>query len=375
MGMPTYGVGFDVTFSKTYFEQAPVQVDAVVAIVGTGASKHLKYFPSVELALASSTDYPDDSTVKAALLDLKACGTECKVIISAFVKDNDETTNKNNALTAFDDIKKSEVQLGKVPTFIIGPGLRGKAYFDKMKAVSESLMCIFFWDTEKKVVSEVKNEVESCKSPRCVTTFQDVIRSDANNTVRPLSGFVLGNWLRIIFQSQFGLGESFSNKNINGITGIQDMVSHSYTQNTETKDLREAGVTMAVKAPGMLFWGDEVREERVVGYKSVREQLVVDLLQKRIEEACKYFIDQNIIDVIGKVVGLARGLAEDLKNRNIIFEYEVTPDKKRNTPAALASGKIWTIVKIQMNQFCKFIGVNVIITDEFSKNLLALQQA
>lgn len=370
MSIPTYGISLNLEFSHRYATQAPLSVDAIVGIVSDGTAEALKYFPTLELAMASSADYAQDSGVMNTLKDLKACNTECKVVISSFIKNNDATTHKNNAKKAIQNLLNSEKTLMQKPRFILANELTGPDYFAELKGVAEKLGGIFFWESDKSTVNEVKTQVPNCKSPRCVTSFQKVVRADGQNTQRPLSSFILGNWLRILGFNESGLRETFSNKTISGITSIVDHVTHSYTAELESNELRKLGVTCAVNAPTLTFWGDGVRDEQEDRFTVIKDQLILDLVQERLIETYRLFIDQPMSNVLPNSVRTATAIMDNLRTRGIIIGFAVSPNAKKNTPGSLASGNIYIDIKFQTNINCKFIGITIEITDEFTQNVL-----
>lgn len=372
MGTPTYGVDIKTVFADRYVANPPLVVDSVVGIVGTAKTKHLKYFGSIKLALASSADYEQDSSVIDTLKDLSACGVECKVVVSGYLKNNDANTQKTNALAAIEELKNAQKELLVSPTFILANGLAGVNYFPKLKEVADDIRAIFFWELEKKVKNEIETETTNGKSSRCVTTFQNVKRADGQNTVRPLSSFVLGNWLKILNAGgTAALRETFSNKPIVGITGIQDAIAHSYTDDKDSNEYRKKGITVAISQPGMYLWGDGVRDVADDGFKVIKDQLITDLIHKRLLDNYSVLIDTPIQDTLQKVLQSARTIMENLRTEKVLYGYSVEPDTKRNTPAAVADGRFWVIVKYQPTINCKYIGVTLTITDEFTSQVLA----
>lgn len=369
-GIPTYGVKIDLLFSHNFLTAKPIEVDATVGIVGTAKTKHLKYFPTLDLALASTSDFDDESEIKQAMLDLKACGVDCKVITSGYLKNNDANTQKTNAMSAIEELKKAPAVLDQLPSFILTTSLKGVETFTKAKAVADELRAIFFIECEKKTVAEVKTEVPNLKSPRCVTSFQTVIRADGQNKERPLSAFILGNWFKLIFANSRGLRQTFSNKPIAGISSIKDVVEHAYDKDKDSNTLRDMGVTVAIKAPDMLFWGDGVRDPDPLGFKVIKDVLLIDLTTKRLYEVLRVLVDTEIRDVTQASLQYCRNLLEDLRIRGIIYQYTVEPDAEKNTPAKLASGHIYLKVKLQSTINCKFIGVTITLTDEFTESVL-----
>ena len=314
----------------------PYEIDnkRPIAIVGDDdtLTEGLHIYSNVENALKEVKT----GSLKNALEDLKATGIHTQVILSVFKKGTDNT----KCLEAIELLKKAEAFVQAKPKFIIAPEYNDKGVYEKLKQLGEYLRAVYAID-------------------------QKVVRVD--EVVRPASVFLIALYAKVMSESEYGFSQTYSNKVIPGIIGIQDKVEFIQGVDCEADRLRDAGITVIISDDGLRAWGGETRDE---DFSSLHTYVIFYTAIDTIFEAQKRAIDKRMRDVLKNMVDSLEAFYRRLVANNVVVGFLVTIPKELNDNQVIAEGKVYIKHEVQEMPLLKNITNRIYRVDAYSQVLI-----
>ncbi|WP_033915512.1 major tail sheath protein [Campylobacter sputorum] len=366
--MPSkYGV--NVELYNDSLKPYKIENSRPIAIVGddTKLEAGLYIYSTIEKALESV----GTGSLKNALEDFKATGIHTRVILSVFklVKTTDEVadkqTNLNSAINAVDELKKTEQTLMVKPKFLLAPEHNDKGIYEKLKQLGEYLRAVYAIEVYATNETQALQAVNELQTKTAIITYQKVIRVD--NVVRPASAFLIASYAKVMSETEYGFSQTFSNRVIPGIIGIQDKVEYIQAVDCEADRLRDAGITCIISDDGIRAWGGETRDE---DFSSLHTYVIFYTAIDTIFEAQKNAIDKRMRDVLKNIVDSLEAFYRRLVANNVVVGFLVSIPLDLNDNQTIAEGKVYIKHEVQEMPLLKNITNRIYRVDNYSQTLI-----
>lgn len=356
-----YGINIELKAQNT--QNYTINNTRSIAIIGDDSkiqNTGIKYYSSIKDALEAA----GEGSVKDALNDLKATGINSTLIVSSFVKPTDE---KNDAIIeAIANLNNAEAICGVKPKFILAPTYANEpSIWENIRVVSEKLGSIFAMEVNQTKEVEIKQAIENFKTSRAIITYQKVIRSD--NVIRPLSCFIIALYAKVMASGEYGFAQSFSNRVIDGIVGVEDKIEFTSGEDCSADRLRSEGITLAISDDGLRAWGGETRDS---SFPSIHSVVIFDTIIETIRKSQKEAIDKQVSDYLKKVVDDLESFYRRLVANNVAIGFEVSIPTDLNTNETLAEGKIYINHKVQEMPLVKNITNKIYKVNSYGTELI-----
>ncbi|PAF50847.1 phage tail sheath family protein [Helicobacter sp. 13S00477-4] len=355
-----YGINIEVKNASS--SDISINNTRSIAIVGDDVKVEntgLKYYPSIKEAI----DCVGEGSIKDTLEDLKAAGLESTLIISSFIK-SDRVAE--DVLKAIDDLILSEQSTGYRPKFILASIYnKDKGVWEKLKGVGDKLGAIYAIEIDEGSEDKILEALKDFQSKRAIITYQKVTRLD--KVVRPLGGFIIASYAKVMSASEYGFAQTFSNRLIDGIIGVVDKVEFISGEDCVADRLRGVGVSLVISHSGLRAWGGEVRDS---DFKSLHSVVIFDTIIESIKKSQIEAIDKQVSDYLKKVVDDLEAFYRKLVANNVAVGFKVSVPMDLNTNESIAEGKIYIQHQIQEMPLMKNITNKIYKVNDYGSELV-----
>lgn len=354
--------GINIEFKNNTSANYAITSTRTIAIVGDDEKKEnvgLKYYPTIQEALNAV----GEGSIRDAIIDLDSAGLQTTLITSSFIK-----TDKANedVLEAISNLTLAEQSIGYVPKFILTPIYnKDMSVWEKLKITSEKLGAIYTIEVDENVENKILEALKDIQSKRAIITYQKVTRLD--KVVRPLGGFIIASYAKVIASDEYGFAQTFSNRLLDGIIGIIDKVQYVSGEDCTADRLRSAGVSLIISDNGYRAWGGECRDS---DFTSLHSVVIFDTIIESIRKSQKEAIDKQVSDYVKKVVDDLEGFYRKLVANNVALGFKVSLPDDINTNSTLAEGKIYIKHQIQEMPLLKNITNKIYKVDSYGTELI-----
>ncbi|CUU72306.1 phage tail protein [Campylobacter hyointestinalis] len=361
--------GVNVELYNGSLKPYEIQNSRPIAIVGDDSTLEsgLYIYSSVDKALEAV----GSGSIKNALEDFKATSIHTQIILSTFKlseNENAETKKSENlasVLNAIDALKKAEAQLMAKPKFILAPEYNDSGVHDKLKQLGEYLRAVYAIEVDAINEQEALKAVENLQTKTAIISFQKVRRLD--EVVRPASVFLISLYAKVMSETEYGFSQTYSNRVIGGIIGIEQGVEFIQGVDCEADRLRNAGITCVIADDGLRAWGGETRDE---DFSSLHTYVIFYTAIDTIFEAQKSAIDKRMRDVLKNVVDSLEAFYRRLIANNVVVGFTVTVPTDINDNQTISEGKIYIKHEVQEMPLLKNITNRIYRVDAYSQVLI-----
>ncbi|ALV24546.1 major tail sheath protein [Campylobacter iguaniorum] len=310
-------------------------------------------------------------SIKNALDDFNATGIHTQIILSTFklsTNENEETKKSEDltsVLNAIDALKKAEVEVMAKPKFILAPEYNDAGVYEKLKQLGEYLRAVYAIEVNATNETEALKEVKDLQTKTAIISFQKVIRID--KVVRPASAFLIALYAKVMSETEYGFSQTYSNRVIGGITGVEQKVEFIQGVDCEADRLRGDGVTCIIADDGLRAWGGETRDE---DFSSLHTYVIFYTAIDTIFKAQKSAIDKRMRDVLKNVVDSLEAFYRRLVANNVVVGFNVTIPTDINDNQTISEGKIYIKHEVQEMPLLKNITNRIYRVDAYSQVLI-----
>lgn len=346
-----------------------IQNSRPIALIGDDdvLENGLHVFSTIEDALKAV----GNGSIKNALDDFKATGIHTQILLSSFKlstelgEDEKKAENLSFALEAIDLLKKAESQMAIKPKFILAPEYNSAGVYEKLKQIASYLRAVYAIEIDATTETEAKLAVASLNYKTAIVTFQKVRRTD--NVIRPASAFLIALYADVMSASEYGFSQTYSNRVIPGIIGIENPVELIHGEDCEADRLRAQGITCIIADDGLRAWGGETRDD---DFSSLHTYVIFYTAIETIFEAQKRAIDKRMRDVLKNVVDSLEAFYRRLVANNVAVGFKVTIPLDINDNQTIAEGKIYIKHEVQEMPLLKNITNRIYRVDAYSQVLI-----
>ncbi|MGH1601725.1 phage tail protein [Campylobacter majalis] len=313
-------------------------------------------------------------SIKDTLEDLKATGLHSQIVLSVFKKqedqddesDENETQNNKFCTNAIDELKKCEATLGVKPKFFLAVGYNDNGVHEKLKQIAAYLRGVYAIELNEQSEDQINLKLQTYSTKTAIITYQKVIRVD--KAVRPASAFIIALYAKTMSETEYGFSQSFSNRVIDGIIGIQDKVELIQGENCQADRLRDKGVTLIIANDGLRAWGGETCNDDLFG--SIHTYVIFYTAIDTIFKAQARAIDKRMRDVLKNVVDSLEAFYLRLQNNNVVVGFEITIPKELNSNETISEGIVYIRHNVQEMPLIKRIVNRIYRVTDYSQKLI-----
>lgn len=386
-----YGVNFTITNEAA--SPIKVQSDTPIGIAAAikGANKEMIYqkagyeseevmpifaFSNISKAKEFVSDLIKDNSLQDfRLLDSLECinlqNVTNVIIISFFEESEENEETLSNAVNAIEAFKKAKHKTGFSPDIIIAPYYSSEAGIKaKLESIASSMNITAIIDLYANSVGEAISAMEDFSSKRLVAAWPQlqILNSQGKYSFVPQSPFIAGLIAHTDGDKEYGFSDSYSNRVINGVTGMEHFVEFVMGEDCDADRLKSAHISTCILAEGYRTWGGETSDEDTI-WQDLARVRVFDRIAVAAQKAAFKAVDKKSSELYFIKISIEE-LLRDLKGAKVLVGYEVSWDEERNTDANVSAGKFYLNIKMMNNPIVKLITLQFKYSDEWSEDLI-----
>ncbi|EAJ8179697.1 phage tail sheath family protein [Campylobacter jejuni] len=386
-----YGVNYNI--SNGAASPIKVQSDTPIGIAACikGANKEMLYtkagyentdempifaFSNVSKAIDFTKDLIKENNLQdCRLLDSLTCidnqDVACVIIISFFEESDEEATNLTNCLNAIEAFKKAKHRTGFTPDIIIAPYYSSEAGIKaKLESIASAMNITAIVDLYANNTGEAINTMEAFSSKRLVAAWPQVqiLNSQGKYAYVPQSPIIAGLIAHTDGDTEYGFSDSYSNRVMNGVTGVEHFIDFVMGEDCDADRLRKSHISTCILCEGYRSWGGETSDEDTI-WQDLARVRTFDRIAIAAQKASFKAIDKKASELYFIKISVEE-LLRDLKGAKVLIGYEVSWDEERNTNANISAGKFYLNIKMMNNPIVKQITLELIYSDEWADDLV-----
>jgi phage tail sheath protein FI len=195
------------------------------------------------------------------------------------------------------------------------------------------------------------------------------LRKD-ESALEPMSARVAGKIAWTDSQWESGWADSFSNREVLGISATARPIEFAAGQDCEADRLRAAAITTIIRYSGFRFWGGETTDIDAIWTDLARVR-TFDRIAKAALDGLFWAIDRRA-DQLKSVKDSVEQLLLALKGSKVVLGFEVWWDEELNTKANITAGKFYLIAQFQDMPKVKRLEVNFQYGDKWGDVLIEM---
>ncbi|EAL2513568.1 phage tail sheath family protein [Campylobacter jejuni] len=386
-----YGVNYNI--SNGAASPIKVQSDTPIGIAACikGANKEILYtkagyentdempifaFSNVSKAIDFTKDLIKENNLQDfRLLDSLTCidnqDVACVIIISFFEESDEEATNLTNCLNAIEAFKKAKHRTGFTPDIIIAPYYSSEAGVKaKLESIASAMNITAIVDLYANNTGEAISTMEAFSSKRLVAAWPQVqiLNSQGKYAYVPQSPIIAGLIAHTDGGTEYGFSDSYSNRVMNGVTGVEHFIDFVMGEDCDADRLRKNHISTCILCEGYRSWGGETSDEDTI-WQDLARVRTFDRIAIAAQKASFKAIDKKASELYFIKISVEE-LLRDLKGAKVLIGYEVSWDEERNTNANISAGKFYLNIKMMNNPIVKQITLELIYSDEWADDLV-----
>ncbi|MFY0745414.1 phage tail sheath family protein [Campylobacter sp. LH-2024] len=386
-----YGVNYNI--SNGAASPIKVQSDTPIGIAACikGANKEMLYtkagyentdempifaFSNVSKAIDFTKDLIKENNLQDfRLLDSLTCidnqDVACVIIISFFEESDEEATNLTNCLNAIEAFKKAKHRTGFTPDIIIAPYYSSEAGIKaKLESIASAMNITAIVDLYANNTGEAISTMEAFSSKRLVAAWPQVqiLNSQGKYAYVPQSPIIAGLIAHTDGDTEYGFSDSYSNRVMNGVTGVEHFIDFVMGEDCDADRLRKSHISTCILCEGYRSWGGETSDEDTI-WQDLARVRTFDRIAIAAQKASFKAIDKKASELYFIKISVEE-LLRDLKGAKVLIGYEVSWDEERNTNANISAGKFYLNIKMMNNPIVKQITLELIYSDEWADDLV-----
>ncbi|EOH9591178.1 phage tail sheath family protein [Campylobacter jejuni] len=386
-----YGVNYNI--SNGAASPIKVQSDTPIGIAACikGANKEMLYtkagyestdempifaFSNASKAIDFTKDLIKENNLQDfRLLDSLTCidnqDVACVIIISFFEESDEEATNLTNCLNAIEAFKKAKHRTGFTPDIIIAPYYSSEAGVKaKLESIASAMNITAIVDLYANNTGEAISTMEAFSSKRLVAAWPQVqiLNSQGKYAYVPQSPIIAGLIAHTDGDTEYGFSDSYSNRVMNGVTGVEHFIDFVMGQDCDADRLRKSHISTCILYEGYRSWGGETSDEDTI-WQDLARVRTFDRIAIAAQKASFKAIDKKASELYFIKISVEE-LLRDLKGAKVLIGYEVSWDEERNTNANISAGKFYLNIKMMNNPIVKQITLELIYSDEWADDLV-----
>lgn len=386
-----YGVNYNI--SNGAASPIKVQSDTPIGIAACikGANKEMLYtkagyentdempifaFSNVSKAIDFTKDLIKENNLQDfRLLDSLTCidnqDVACVIIISFFEESDEEATNLTNCLNAIEAFKKTKHRTGFTPDIIIAPYYSSEAGIKaKLESIASAMNITAIVDLYANNTGEAISTMEAFSSKRLVAAWPQVqiLNSQGKYAYVPQSPIIAGLIAHTDGDTEYGFSDSYSNRVMNGVTGVEHFIDFVMGEDCDADRLRKSHISTCILCEGYRSWGGETSDEDAI-WQDLARVRTFDRIAIAAQKASFKAIDKKASELYFIKISVEE-LLRDLKGAKVLIGYEVSWDEERNTNANISAGKFYLNIKMMNNPIVKQITLELIYSDEWADDLV-----
>lgn len=314
----------------------------------------------------------ENASVDYRLLDTLECinlqNVTCVIIISFFEEGEDTLAN---CLEAIEMFKKAKHKTGFSPDLIIAPYYSSEAGIKaKLESVASFMHITAIVDLFANNVGEALNKMEAFSSKRLIAAFPQVqiLNSRGEYAYVPQSPFIAAMISYTDGDKEYGFSDSYSNRVMNGVTGVEHFIDFSMGEDCDADRLRTAHISTVILYEGYRTWGGDTSDIDEI-WQDLARVRVFDRIAIAAGKASFKAIDKKASQLYFIRLSVEE-LLRDLKGAKVLIGYDISWNEERNTAANVSAGKFYLDVKMMNNPIVKLLTIDFIYSDEWSDDLI-----
>ncbi|EHR9968466.1 phage tail sheath family protein, partial [Campylobacter jejuni] len=338
-------------------------------------------FSNVSKAIDFTKDLIKENNLQDfRLLDSLTCidnqDVACVIIISFFEESDEEATNLTNCLNAIEAFKKAKHRTGFTPDIIIAPYYSSEAGIKaKLESIASAMNITAIVDLYANNTGEAISTMEAFSSKRLVAAWPQVqiLNSQGKYAYVPQSPIIAGLIAHTDGDTEYGFSDSYSNRVMNGVTGVEHFIDFVMGEDCDADRLRKSHISTCILCEGYRSWGGETSDEDTI-WQDLARVRTFDRIAIAAQKASFKAIDKKASELYFIKISVEE-LLRDLKGAKVLIGYEVSWDEERNTNANISAGKFYLNIKMMNNPIVKQITLELIYSDEWADDLVKIISA
>ena len=312
-------------------------------------------------------------SIYRALKGIEDQAVNTQIILSVFTKDDDEDTNDEiteckSAVTAF---AKAKSRFGYSPNLIIAPGFSHEdAIKGEIEKMATRLKATGIVDLKADDAAAAIVKMGDFGTNRLVAAYPNVkVWDDETNAYvyEGQSARIAGMIAHTDGASEFGYSDSYSNRVMIGVSGIQIDVDFELGETCTADELRAAKISTIIRESGFRAWGGETSDQDTI-WQDLARVRIFDRISQACQKGVLFAIDRKASELYHAKRSVSE-LLRQLVGAKVLLGYELSWSAK-NTDATITAGKFYLDVRMQNNPIVKQLTLDFIYVDKYGSVLM-----
>ena len=312
-------------------------------------------------------------SIYRALKGIEDQAVNTQIILSVFIKDDDEDTNDEiteckSAVTAF---AKAKSRFGYSPNLIIAPGFSHEdAIKGEIEKMATRLKATGIVDLKADDAAAAIVKMGDFGTNRLVAAYPNVkVWDDETNAYvyEGQSARIAGMIAHTDGASEFGYSDSYSNRVMIGVSGTQIDVDFELGETCTADELRAAKISTIIRESGFRAWGGETSDQDTI-WQDLARVRIFDRISQACQKGVLFAIDRKASELYHAKRSVSE-LLRQLVGAKVLLGYELSWSAK-NTDATITAGKFYLDVRMQNNPIVKQLTLDFIYVDKYGSVLM-----
>lgn len=312
-------------------------------------------------------------SIYRALKGIEDQAVNTQIILSVFIKDDDEDTNDEiteckSTITAF---AKAKSRFGYSPNLIIAPGFSHEdAIKGEIEKMATRLKATGIVDLKADDAAAAIVKMGDFGTNRLVAAYPNVkVWDDETNAYvyEGQSARIAGMIAHTDGASEFGYSDSYSNRVMIGVSGTQIDVDFELGETCTADELRAAKISTIIRESGFRAWGGETSDQDTI-WQDLARVRIFDRISQACQKGVLFAIDRKASELYHAKRSVSE-LLRQLVGAKVLLGYKLSWSAK-NTDATITAGKFYLDVRMQNNPIVKQLTLDFIYVDKYGSVLM-----
>lgn len=315
----------------------------------------------------------ENSIQDKRLLDTLLCienqGVVGVIILSFFGESEDSDETLVNCAKAITDFKKAQHKTGYKPDILIAPYYSHEAGIKSaLESTATAMNIIAVTDLFATNAGEALNAIKAYSSRRLIACWPFVqILSSTGYKYVPQSPIIAGMIAKTDGGSEYGFSDSYSNRVMLGVTGMEHFVEYEPGIDCDADRLRSSHISTVINYSGFRSWGGETTDTDSI-WQDLARVRIFDRISKACQDGVFFAIDKKASELYHAKRSVEE-LLRALVGAKVLLGFELSWSEK-NTLANITAGKFYLDVRMQNNPIVKQLTLDFIYVDSYGETLM-----
>ena len=336
----------------------PILIETSTRIGIAGISSALRGVHPYASASQAKAALSEDDNLQAPLQALLDQGVNPPVVLSAIAPNTTPSTEKTNLAAAI-ALLKNPPDGARADLLIAAKHSHEQAIAIALIQAAESLKGIAIADiqaTNESATLAYRNQFDSNRLIVCAPKIQP--------GEKPLSHLIAALIAKTDASEEYGFAESFSNRTLQGTTGLSRPIEFLPGLDCEADRLRRNSITSVIAYQSYRTWGADTATQDPI-WRDLARVRTFDRIVAAAMKGVFWAIDRNASDTLKAVKDSVEQMLLGLQGARKLLGFEVLWDTEQNTRDNITAGRFYLLANLQNTPHVKRLQITFNYTNVY----------